>query len=148
MLITAGLAMSLKRKLVKTVCFASAAPWAFIRFLFHGDPAVLVTNVYLQDQEGLFRVHSHREEKDYYIDHSEHSRHREKHSEQQGGGGEISRDVSASTPSSVEKRLLLLTTVNTEDREKSRVSTKVADESYPETFRHVRHHQSGKRLIY
>ena len=103
MLITAGLAMSLKRKLVKTVCFASAAPWAFIRFLFHGDPAVLVTNVYLQDQEGLL--------------------------------SEFTRIV--------RKKVIILTTVNIEDIEKSRVSNKVEEERYPETFRRLCHHQSA-----
>ena len=41
------------------------------------------------------------------------------------------------------RKKVILTTVNIEDIEKSRVSNKVEEERYPETFRRLRHHQSG-----
>ena len=41
------------------------------------------------------------------------------------------------------KKIIILTTVNIEDIEKNRVSNKVEEERYPETFRRLRHHQSG-----
>ena len=41
------------------------------------------------------------------------------------------------------KKVIILTTVNIEDIEKSKVSNKVEEERYPETFRRLRHHQSG-----
>ena len=44
------------------------------------------------------------------------------------------------------KEIIILTTVNIEDREKSRVSTKVEEERYPETFRHLCHHQSSSLI--
>ena len=42
----------------------------------------------------------------------------------------------------VRKKIIILTTVNVEDIEKSRVSNKVEEERYPETFRRLLHHQS------